>query len=208
MDPSLSASSKPDVAKELFREALKMYNARPELDPTKYSAEFAQCSSADDIMLALRKRVTGLKKFRDDRWVKDSCCIPHLFTSAVSEVPSTTTVSALPSTVITPASTTPPAPWLSSSSMVPSSTSISTPLDPLRLRSILQVLKTCFRRWSMTSACTESFNKYGYPSRSGIEHNGCCSNKPLTYPFELIRVWMAVETNLSATRPMPHASTY
>lgn len=72
MTTSLSASGKLNPqAKKLFREALKLYNDRPELDPTqdlKSLDEFARCTSTYDIMLALKKRIDGLKGFRDDRW--------------------------------------------------------------------------------------------------------------------------------------------
>jgi hypothetical protein len=70
MDTTVSCSGDPNTAQELFQDALKMYNARPELDPTKYCAEFAQCASVDDIMLALKKRLARLKNFRDDWWAK------------------------------------------------------------------------------------------------------------------------------------------
>jgi len=72
MTTALSAGGKPNPeAKQLFREALKLYKSRPELDPTKDFEsldEFAQCTGADDIMLALKKRVDELKGFRDDHW--------------------------------------------------------------------------------------------------------------------------------------------
>jgi hypothetical protein len=73
MDTAVSASSNPNAAEELFRAAWKIYNDMQELDPKKDSEflkEFAQCASAEDIMLAVEKRMTGLKDFRDDRWAK------------------------------------------------------------------------------------------------------------------------------------------
>lgn len=72
MTTALPSSGKPNPeAKQLYREALKLYKDKPELDPTKDLEsldEFAQCTSADDITLALKKRVDELKGFRDDHW--------------------------------------------------------------------------------------------------------------------------------------------
>ena len=69
MNIAIPSSSNPNIAEELFREALNML---PELDPTKNCLldEFAQCMSADHIMLVLEKRITMLKNFRNDRWAK------------------------------------------------------------------------------------------------------------------------------------------
>src|SRR5260370_21103876 len=67
---SSTGKTKPE-GKQLFREALKLYKDRPELDPTKDLEaldEFAQCTSVDDIILALKKRVGELKGFRDVHW--------------------------------------------------------------------------------------------------------------------------------------------
>ena len=71
MNTAASANSNTSIAEELFRAAWKIYNDLEELDPKKDSEflkEFAQCASADDIMLAVEKRITGLKDFRHDRW--------------------------------------------------------------------------------------------------------------------------------------------
>ncbi|KAJ7833352.1 hypothetical protein B0H14DRAFT_3710791 [Mycena olivaceomarginata] len=66
-----SASVRSDSAAEQLSQAtLKMYSDRPELDPRQDLAEFAQCRSTDDIMLALEKQINMLKDFRDDHWAK------------------------------------------------------------------------------------------------------------------------------------------
>lgn len=72
MDTAVSTGGNPDVADQLFREAKNMYNTLPEFHPTKNRElldEFSQCVSTNDIMLALEKRITALKDFRNDRWL-------------------------------------------------------------------------------------------------------------------------------------------
>jgi hypothetical protein len=72
MSTAISAGGEPNVAEELFHEALKICNAHPELDPRKHPEvldEFAKCKSTPEgIMLALDKRMEALNDLRSGRW--------------------------------------------------------------------------------------------------------------------------------------------